>query len=287
LGEAVAIHQLAGGDHACLTFSDPEERLDLVAEFVAGGLEAGQRVIWMTDSVASQDIAEQLAARQVSAGEAMRDGRLSTLRSSQSWLLRGRADAGAVMSRIGDDLGRALRDGFTGLRVTADMRWATGPVVAADQLLAFEKQVSPTLGSDRLTIMCQYDREIFDPVTLAFAADAHGKNVAAEAYYDTPLLRICRQYRPPGIRLAGEIDYSHLVPLQQALAEALRLDETIHINLYGLQFADVTAATAIAKAALNLPPGREMIVECSEMVVTVLEAVGARQATQLRVRTRP
>jgi hypothetical protein len=287
LGEAVAIHQLAGGDHACLTFSDPEERLDLVAEFVAAGLDAGQRVVWLTDSVASEDIADELAARQVAVGDALRDGRLATLHSGQSWLLQGRADAEAMMARIGDDLAQALRDGFSGLRLTADMRWATGAVVAADQLLAFEKQISPTLGSDRLTVMCQYDREIFDSVTLAFAADAHGKNVAAEAYYDTPLLRICRQYRPPGIRLAGEIDYSHLGPLQQALAEALRLDKTTHINLYALQFVDVTVATAIAKAALNLPQGREMIVECSEMVATVLEAVGARQAPQLRVRSRP
>jgi hypothetical protein len=135
--------------------------------------------------------------------------------------------------------------------------------------------------------MCQYDREVFDSVTLAFAADAHSKTVAAEAYYDTPLLRICRQYRPPGIRIAGEIDHSQLGPLQLALSEALRLDETIHVNLHKLQFIDITAATAIAKTALNLPPDREMIVECTEMVATVLEAVGARQASQLRVRSRP
>ncbi|GIH02093.1 hypothetical protein Rhe02_01600 [Rhizocola hellebori] len=287
MGEAVAVHQLAGGDHACLTFSDPDERLDLVAEFIAGGLGAGQRVIWFTESIPLADVAAQLSARQIPVAEAMEIGQLAAFSASHSWLSDGRADGERMMSRISGDLERALRDGFAGLRVTADMRWATAPVVAAEQLLAFEKQASLGPGSDRLTVMCQYDREVFDSVTLGFAADTHAKTVAAEAYYDTALLRICRQYRPPGIRIAGEIDCSHLVPLQQALAEALRLDETIYVNLYKLQFIDVTAATAIAKAALNLPPEREMIVECSEMVATVLEAVGASQVPQLRIRTKP
>ncbi len=287
VGEAVAVHQLAEGDHACLTFTDPEERLDLVAEFVAGGLMAGQRVVWFTDSVPVGEAAGELATRQLAVAEAVAKGQLQTYAGGQAWLAEGRADAEKMIALVGRHLECALADGFAGLRVTADMSWATSPIVAADQLLAFEKQATALLDSDRLTVMCQYDREIFDAVTLAFAADAHPKTVAAEAYYDTPLLRICRQYRPAGIRLAGEIDHTQLGPLQQALAEALRLDDTIHVNLTKLHFMDVTAATAIAKAALNLPPGREMIVTCTGMVATVLEAVGARQASQLQLRSRP
>jgi hypothetical protein len=71
--------------------------------------------------------------------------------------------------------------------------------------------------------------------------------------------------------------------LQQALSEALRLDQTIHVNLAKVSFIDVTAATAIAKSALSLPADRAMIITCHEEVGGVFDAIGAAQAPQLRL----
>jgi anti-anti-sigma regulatory factor len=283
MADAVTVDQLANGDHACLTFTDPDERLDLVADFVADGLDQGQRVICFTDSVSPDELIEELATREVAAAAAIHRGQLALRGSQEWWQASGSAAAGRMMDVITSELRDAASEGFPGLRVTADMCWATRPSVAVDQLIDFERQASALFGDGRLTVICQYDRDSFDPVTLAFAADAHPKTVAAFAYYDTPLARICRQHRPPGIRLAGEIDYSHLVPLQQALLEALRLDSTIHVNLTKLRFIDVTAATAIAKAALTLPAGRQMVITCPEVVAAVFDAIGARQAAQLRI----
>jgi anti-anti-sigma regulatory factor len=163
------------------------------------------------------------------------------------------------------------------------MWWATQPVAAVQELHAFEAAAADLNTDGQLTAICQYDRDSFDPVTLAFAAEAHAKTVAAVAYHDDALLRICRQHRPPGIRVAGELDYTRLAPLQQALAESLRLDTDIHVNLSRLRFLDVTAATVIAKSALSLPAGRRMIITCSGTVAETLRLVGADEADQLRV----
>jgi anti-anti-sigma regulatory factor len=287
VADAVTVDQLAGGDHACLTFTDTDERLDLIAEFVATGLRGGQKVIWFNDSFADSDLAAELALREIPVGDAMQRGQLAVCTSRDSWLASGKADATAMIARLEAELSGALAGGFGGLRITADMCWATGAVVAAEQLLAFEKEAAGLFASDLVTAICQYDRDVFDPVTLAFAADNHPKTVTAMAYHDTPLARICRQHRPPGIRVAGEIDYTHLPPLQQALSEALRLDSTIHVNLRKLRFIDVTAAAAITKAAVNLPATRHMIVTCVPAVSMVFEAVGAREITQLRILSEP
>jgi anti-anti-sigma regulatory factor len=284
MADAVTVDQLVEGDHACLTFTDQDERLDLVAEFVADGLHRGQRVICFTDSVSPGELVQELAAREVATAVAMHRGQLSLRGSHDWWLSAGPVTASHMVDVIAGEMRDAATGGFPGLRITADMCWATRPSVAVDHLIAFEKQASALFGDGQLTVICQYDRDGFDPVTLAFAADAHPKTVAALAYYDTPLARICRQHRPPGIRLAGEIDYTHLAPLQQALSEALRLDDTIHVNLTKLRFIDVTAATAIAKAALTLPAGREMVITCPEPVAAVFDAIGVAQAGQLRMR---
>jgi anti-anti-sigma regulatory factor len=207
--------------------------------------------------------------------------------SQESWLSGGDAIADKMIDLIADEMRDSAAQGFPGLRVTADMCWATRPVAAVDQLVAFEQRAAALFADGRLTVICQYDRDSFDAVTLAFAAQAHAKAVAALAYYDTPITRICRQHRPPGIRLAGEVDYSHLQPLQQALAEALRLDHRIHVNLTKVSFIDVTAATAIAKAALSLPVERSMVITCPQEVAGVFDAIGADQAPQLRLSRQP
>ncbi|MBB5871737.1 anti-anti-sigma regulatory factor [Allocatelliglobosispora scoriae] len=283
MADAVTVDQIVVGDHACLTFTEPDERMDLVAEFVADGLQLGQRIICFTDSVQPDDLIGELVLREVAARDAIHRGQLALRGSQDSWLAGGPVTAKRMLSAISDEMRHAESRGFPGLRVTADMCWATRAVVAADQLVAFERQAADLFAHGQLAVICQYDRDIFDPVTLAFAADAHPKTVAALAYHDTPLLRICRQHRPPGLRIAGELDSTHLEPLQHALAETFRLDHTIHVNLTRLRFIDVTAATAIAKAALTLPTDRTMIVTCPPVIAAIFDALGAAQAPQMRI----
>jgi anti-anti-sigma regulatory factor len=163
------------------------------------------------------------------------------------------------------------------------MGWATRPLAAADELLAFETDVAGLFADGRLCLICQYDRDRFDAVTLAFAAKAHPKVVAAQVYHEHPLLRICRQYSPPGVKVAGELDYRHHDVLEQALGESMRLDRHPHVNLTGLDYIDGTCAGVIVATALRLPASRRMTVTCRRSVATVLDLVGAGSAARLRV----
>ncbi|HEX6873817.1 MAG TPA: STAS domain-containing protein, partial [Micromonosporaceae bacterium] len=95
--------------------------------------------------------------------------------------------------------------------------------------------------------------------------------------------RICRQHVPPGIRLAGEIDFNHVDELTLALNEALRLDHDIQVNLAKLQFIDAAAATAIVHAGLSVTDGRVMSVVCGGQVWKVLSLAGATEVPALRV----
>jgi hypothetical protein len=128
-----------------------------------------------------------------------------------------------MVRRLARELDDAQRAGFAGLRVTADMCWISRPGAVADELPIFESDVGKLFGDGRLTAICQYDRDIFDAVTLAFATSVHPLAVAAAVYYEDPVLRICRQHTPPGVRVAGELDLGHVDQLTLALAEALRL----------------------------------------------------------------
>src|SRR5258706_5124788 len=128
-----------------------------------------------------------------------------------------------MIDMLSAQLGTATRKGYPGLRVSADMVWATEALAAIEQLLVFESDVTSLVADGRLTVICQYDRDRFDPVTLTAAAEAHHHTVAAKVYHDDALLRGYRQYSPPGLRLAGEIDMNNGDSLTQAMGKALRL----------------------------------------------------------------
>jgi anti-anti-sigma regulatory factor len=281
--EAVKTERVAAGDHACLTFTDPEERLDLVAAFVRDGLRSGHKVVCWTDSLTPDDLAHQLAARSVRPGAALKRGQLRIEPTSDERMGGVTLTAAGMIEVLTAEVKATQRQGYQGLRVTADMGWATRPSVAADELITFEHAVAELFTDTQLCLVCQYDRDRFDAVTLAFAARTHPKTVAARVYYEDAILRICRQYSPPGIRMAGQLDYRHRDEVEQALGESLRLDRHMHVNLADLEYIDGACAGAIVATAARLPASRRMTVTCRRAVATVLSLAGASDVPQLRV----
>lgn len=278
------ITDLAVNDHACLTFGEPEELFDLTAAYVRDGLASGLKVLWLSDSPPDQSLA-QLARRGIEVSAAVTAGQMAAV-ACADYLLRGGAfTAGQAANWLHDQMAASRNDGYQGLRLAVDMSWALRPISGVEQLPDFEESVAAMLASGTVSMLCQYDRERFDPVTLASVAALHTRSVAAATYYQDAVLRICRQYAPAGIRLAGEIDYRAEEPLSLALAEALRMDGTITINMADLSFIDACCLRMIVTAARSLPTPRSIVLECSPAIASRFVLFGATDVTGLSVRT--
>jgi hypothetical protein len=63
--------------------------------------------------------------------------------------------------------------------------------------------------------------------------------------------------------------------LADALAEAVRLDPDVHLNLNQLRDLDSGAAAVILRTAAGLPPSRRMVVVCAGDVDRTLRSAGA------------
>ena len=244
----VQVTELGAEDHACLTFGEPEDLFDLTAAFVRDGLAAGLKVVWLSDASPGQ-AAGELGRRGVAVESAMARGQM-TAAGWEGRLLSGpvfRADA--AVGWLAGELESCREQGFPGLRVALDMSWALRPVAGVEELPEFEDGIAAALDGSTAAVLCQYDRERFDPVTLASVAGFHTRAVAAATYHADALLRICRQYAPPGIRIAGELDFQAGESLGMALAEAVRLGGDITVNMSALAFVDARCTLMIADAA--------------------------------------
>jgi anti-anti-sigma regulatory factor len=268
------ITDLTASDHACLTFGEPEELIDLTAAFVRDGLIGGLKVIWLSGGAPAQVVSE-LARRGIAAEPAVAKGQM-TAAAWEGSLLSGQAFAADhAMQWLTGQMAACRGAGFPGLRVAVDMSWALRPVTGIEQLPQFEQSVAAALAGTAVSVLCQYDRERFDPVTLASVAAFHTRSVAAATYHADAVLRICRQYAPPGIRLAGEIDYQAEEPLALALAEAIRLDGDITINMAGLTFIDASCARLIADAVRGLDGSRAVVLQCHPVIAVRFTLLGA------------
>jgi anti-anti-sigma regulatory factor len=265
------ITDLAVNDHACLTFREPEELFDLTAAFVRDGLDGGLKVVWLCDATPDRATAE-LARRGVAVDSALASGQLTAV-GYEGRLLDGQMfSAGQAMNWLTHEMEAC---GAPGLRLAVDMSWALRPVTGVEQLPEFEEKIAAAVAGTTVSVLCQYDRERFDPVTLASVAAFHTRSVAAATYHADVLLRICRQYAPRGIRLAGELDYQACESLALALTEAIRLDGDVIVNMVPLTFIDVTCARMILDAARGLAPPRRVILRCRPGIAARFVLLGA------------
>jgi hypothetical protein len=195
VGADTQITDLTADDHACLTFGEPEDLFDLTAAFVRDGLACGLKVVWVSDS-APQRATSELAARDrggVRAGRraAGRGGMRGPLLSGQEF------GAGRAMDWLTAQMAACRQEGFPGLRVAVDMSWALRPVTGVEQLPEFEEGVAAALAGSTVSVLCQYDREGFDPVTLATVSAFHTRSVATATYYADAMLGSAASTRRP------------------------------------------------------------------------------------------
>ena len=267
------ITELTVDDHACLTFGETEELFDLTAAFVRDGLDAGLRVMWLSDAGPGPAVSE-LSRRGIRVGPAMEAGQM-TAAGCEGELLSGQVfSADAAIGWLTRQLASSRELGFPGLRIAVDMSWALRPVAGIEQLPQFEEGIAAALAGTTASVLCQYDRDRFDPVTLASVAASHTRSVATASYHADAVLRICRQYAPPGIRIAGEIDYLAEAPLALALSEAVRLDGDVTVNMARLAFIDGFCARMIADTAKMLAESRTVVLQCLPEVAAGFARLG-------------
>ena len=267
------ITELTVDDHACLTFGETEELFDLTAAFVRDGLDAGLKVMWLSDAGPGPAVSE-LSRRGIRVGPAMDAGQM-TAAGCEGQLLSGQVfSADAAIGWLTRQLASSRELGFPGLRIAVDMSWALRPVAGVEQLPQFEEGIAAALAGTTASVLCQYDRDRFDPVTLASVAASHTRSVATASYHADAVLRICRQYAPPGIRIAGEIDYLAEEPLALALSEAVRLDGDVTVNMARLAFIDGFCARMIADTAKMLAESRTVVLQCLPEVAAGFARLG-------------
>jgi anti-anti-sigma factor len=276
---ASAVDRLAPGDHVCWIFDDDEQCRAAMARFVAAGLDAGQKVLYVTERLLPAAVIAGLAAQ-----DALAAGQLQVCTADELYLPDGRFDPARTIDALAAHVDRAARDGYAGLRVVADMAWARRDPPGVMHLARFEAQVNK-LFLDVPVMACLYDRRLFEVGLLRRAASAHPSTSLAEPAGGarSPVLRL-RRTGPASVRLAGEADAGNRLALSAVLGMLIEevTDRPVRLDVSALSFLDAAAAGVLARAAAAAPAGLTLT-GCGASVSRVLTMTGAADAPGLQV----
>jgi len=229
------ISNLEPGDHVCHFHRGDEESLNLVARFVAAGLESGQQsvVVAPADRLAriGGEIAAQAGVDMEAAGEAVR------LHSVGEVIGRaGAPQAGRVAAVLREEVEAARAKGFKTLRVWAHMDLAAAALASPKALIRYEATLDELVRESAAIHVCSYDRRNTDSGLVFDILCAHPKAMVDGLVYDNFYYkRFVETARDGGdarldhwlsslVESAGHAarTASHL-ELEQALAEVSRL----------------------------------------------------------------
>src|SRR5262245_22266743 len=189
---------LRHGDHACVVCAGRAEQVAAAVRFLAAGLAAGDRCVYVADGPAAGEVSAALAAAGVDVLGEQGRGALLLAADWHSLLHSGDLDPARMIGLLRQAAGRARADGFAGLRVAAEMDGPPGGGAGRDRLLEYEALLNDALPGSGIVVACQYDRRRGDAAVLRDALRTHPLAVLGERACSNPFCE------PPGVVLGGD-----------------------------------------------------------------------------------
>jgi ABC-type transporter Mla MlaB component len=222
---------LGAHDHACWAFERRQEFLDAAFEYLTDGLRAGQRIA----CVGSEPVAEQRERLEPLGGVAsmIDEGALALFEVGELYELDKPIDAEAQLSAYAAATDAALGDGYTGLRVAAQVSHLVTDPDLWEAHVRWESVADRFMAARPLSAMCGYQRDLVPSELLSELAAVH-----PSANSPAPASPFHLFAEGGGMVLAGEVDSSSAETLDRVLAAACADGEAVTLDLWELGFID-------------------------------------------------
>ncbi len=237
---------LLPGDHAALVYDRSDEKFGFLSDFFSEGSANGEKLVFYLHEQKEEDAVLSLEQAGFPARLLIGGGIMEVIDCSRIFFPNGRFNPDEGLAEHRRVVLDALAAGFRGVRVSADMSWAMGPVEGAESFMEYESRFNYFTRALSAITVCNYHRGLFPKEVVFNAMQTHPvvlkKGMAAKNPY----------YLDPGVFLASE---SALIS-----NDALRRKQAVKGNNRTIQM--VRAAFCDRLKRYNLTPQEGRVVEC-------------------------
>ena len=230
---------LGRNGHACWGFDDVADLQTAAAAFLADGAELGQRLMFVGGPEAEAMVRETNPMRSL-----VQDGTLQVAPFDAIYPGGRRMSNVEQLATYAGATDQALADGFTGLRVLAEVTDLASSDGAWQDQVAWESYADRYMATRPLAALCCFDRRRIPAAAMAGLACAHP--VADRRLHHLAPYRVYAQQ--DAVALAGEVDALSSTQLSDLLE--LTIPDTegeVVLDLEGLDFIDHSGVRAVAE----------------------------------------
>jgi anti-anti-sigma regulatory factor len=244
-GVLSAIPAAGTSDHVCWVYEDDAAFDEAVAEFLAGGLERGERLLCVGERVIDSLRAPASPFADIDALVA--EGTLQTQTLAEAYAAAGPFRPENQLAYYDAATRRAIDDGYRGLRVIAEITALAADPAVRPELVRWEHVADDYIAQGTgFTAMCGYRADL-PREALADVATVHPLVHGPDA---APSFRIF--FDDDRLVLAGSVDTFSADRLARVLASSPVGPDGAVLELGATEFMDVSAARVLARWARDL-----------------------------------
>jgi anti-anti-sigma regulatory factor len=226
-------------DHACWAYRSTAERGQAAAEWLADGLQRGQRGVYVADDTVDDLVIELAGVPDRDAR--IRRGELVVYTISDLYDLSRPIDAAAQLSAYAAAVDQAFADGFDGLRVAADITALVAEPARRPAHLRWEQVADRYISGHPLAPLCLYDAwQVDEPDAIARCHPLQGPTAAPCALYGVS---------DASGALVGELDSLDDTYLVELLTGQPESDYAVDVS--GVTFIDAGSTWVLHKHVLD------------------------------------
>ena len=232
-------------DHVCWVYRDDAELTAAAVGFLDGGRARGERLLCIGDRVA--ELLRRSPGALGGVAALTDDGTLRILTLAEAYAAAGGFTAERQHAFYDEATRRALTDGYTGLRVFADVTALADAPGTRPELMRWEHLADDLIAhGPGMSAMCAYR----DDVPAATLGDLGGVHPVVHAPVGAVPFQVF--FDDDGLALAGDVDTLSAERLGRILATSPTSGSTVALDLSDLRFADVAACRVLAGWARTL-----------------------------------
>ncbi|NOK35332.1 histidine kinase [Corallococcus exercitus] len=197
-----AVGDLPWGSHFCQFYGDREDLVDSLVPYFKAGLENNEHCLWVTsEPFGATDARTMLRNAVPDLDQRMTRGQIEIIDHHDWYMKSGGKSADEVLQGWVDRHGRALAQGYAGLRLTGNTYWLERQDWS--DFVEYEARVTDTFKSHNIIGLCSYCLSRCGP---------------------RDVLDVVRNHQFALIRQAGEWELIESAPLRSAKAELHKLN---------------------------------------------------------------
>ena len=165
-----AEEKFPAGSHICYIFNDESERNKLMAEYIQSGLLAGDKFLYVFDTISKEEL--QAVIEELGVDLSV-PGQIDFKSARTTYCPLGSFSPSDMLEAIKQFYLQALKDGYPGARGTGEMSWSLRGCPGSERLIEYEARLTSLLRQYPYTAICQYDARRFDGATIFDVLTVH------------------------------------------------------------------------------------------------------------------